>query len=385
MRIEQLLLTTSSLEDCAPNRGVQLLGREFRERGISVTICALSPARSSIAEDRWHETGCQVVDLGIRRTDWVRLVFEYRNLLNVIKPQIVHSSGLRPDLLAGAVRGGCVSISTVRNCPEDDLVGQYGALRGRIFAKVWYAGLRQVNCIVPHSCAIRDNLVRHGLEEERMAVIRNGVDVNLFAPPSGRTRVEMRNELGIPADAFVIGYVGRLVKPKDVETILRAYALVPAAANTRLLIIGDGSQKGELEDLARMLGISARVIWTGFMGEVHKVQAALDLFCLASLSEGLSRALLEAGAMGIPAVVSDIPGNTEFTRDGVSGVVCPATDATAFGAAFNSYIECPSRVATHGQNARIQVEAQYSANAMVDGYLALYEKSLQAHSAQRIS
>lgn len=114
---------------------------------------------------------------------------------------------------------------------------------------------------------------------------------------------EVRRELGIPADAAVIGHVGRFDPPKNHEFLLHAFAKM--SENTHLLLVGDGALRSGMEKLAQELGIGDRVTFTGVRSDVPRLLQAMDVFVFPSIYEGLPVSLIEAQAAGLPCLISD--------------------------------------------------------------------------------
>ena len=150
--------------------------------------------------------------------------------------------------------------------------------------------------------------------------IHNGLDLSSTAAVRGRD--EMRDELGIPRDAFLIGTVGRLAAVKAHDDLIHAardlFASHPRAA---LVIVGGGPLAGRLESLAARLGIADRVFLPGARRDALDITAALDVFVLPSRSEGTPMALLEAMALGTPVVATAVGGVPEIVADGQSGLL----------------------------------------------------------------
>jgi glycosyltransferase involved in cell wall biosynthesis len=143
-----------------------------------------------------------------------------------------------------------------------------------------------------------------GLPPERVIVIRNGVD----APPAERPAGALRRELAIPAGAPVVGAVARLVHQKRLELLVGAAARLDGV---RCVIAGDGPERARLERLAAERGAADRIRFLGHREGVGDVLAALDLFVVTSRAEGMSNAMLEALAAGVPVVSTPVSGAGE--------------------------------------------------------------------------
>src|SRR5690606_37842155 len=186
-----------------------------------------------------------------------------------------------------------------------------------------------------------------------------------------------RAALGLPADALVVGCVGRLVALKNHRLLLEQ---VPALAATfprlHVVLLGDGPERAALERQARAPGFGGRVHFAGSRHDVPRLLAGIDVFALPSLTEGLSIALLEACAAGLPVVASDVGGHPELVRHDASGLLFPADDGPALRAALSRLLgDRPLRHAL-GSAARAWVAANASIEAMRANYDRLYAQAL---------
>jgi len=218
------------------------------------------------------------------------------------------------------------------------------------------------------------------VRKESLSVLGNGIEVEGWQPDP-QARVVVRRELGLK-DEFLWIAVGRLEEVKDYPTLLRALACGPEAA--RLMILGAGPLEAELTQLAAQLGLERRVRFLGFKPDVkHWLQAA-DGFVLSSHYEGLPMALLEAGALGLAAVATDVPGTREVIVDGVNGLLARAGDAHSLAEAMRRLRHTPldERRAV-GERARQRVVEQFGLETVLDRWERLYEELLDLKRARR--
>lgn len=211
-----------------------------------------------------------------------------------------------------------------------------------------------------------------GFRPRRAAVIHNGVDTSAFrpGPPDAALRAELRLVPGAP----VVGSVGNLRPVKDYPCLLRAFALarqrVPDAI---LVLVGDGPERPALEALARELGLAASVRFAGARTDVPRILRLFNVFALSSQTEGVSVALLEAMATGLPGVVTCTGGNPEVAVEGETAVLVPVGAHAEQGAALAGLLADPARCRAWGEAARRRVEAEFSLDATVRAYESLYE------------
>lgn len=176
-----------------------------------------------------------------------------------------------------------------------------------------------------------------------------GVDMDRF----GGSRETAREKLGIGEEEFVLLSVGEMTENKNHRLALQALALLPEKP-IRYVLVGRGERMEELQAQARELGIADRVIFTGYRNDVSELYPAADAFFFPSFREGLSVALMEAMASGLPAIVGKIRGNTDLIDDGVEGLYMPLTPEGAAEAIRKLYDD-PALGARLGEAAREKV------------------------------
>lgn len=206
----------------------------------------------------------------------------------------------------------------------------------------------------------------------RLHLVYNGIDVQEMAAARGQRQVA-RRELGLePGDQAVIS-VGRLSQEKDYATLLRAMA---SLEGPRLFLVGHGPARGELENLASELGLGERVVFLGERGDVPRLLAACDLFALSSLTEGISMALLEAMAGGLPVAATAVGGTPELVIPGQTGLLTPPGDPAALAQAMGELLSDPERAQALGAAGAERVARHFSLEAMAGAYAGLYRQAL---------
>lgn len=216
--------------------------------------------------------------------------------------------------------------------------------------------------------------LRHeGVRPHQVVHIPNGVAVGELSAAGARVRAELRT----PAGAPVIGTVARLCAAKNLSALLRAFAAArrrhPAAV---LWLIGEGDRRAALAAEARALDVADAVRLPGIREDVDDVLAALDLFVLPSLREGMPNALLEAMAAARPVIASDLDGVREIVRDGETGWRVPPGDVPALTDALLRGLGDPATAARLGRAAREWVRAHASLEDMADAYEGVYRAHL---------
>ena len=220
----------------------------------------------------------------------------------------------------------------------------------------------------------RDLLVRHHVvASRRIRVIPNGVDVARIDRMVGLTRAEAKSRLGIHPDRCVVGTVGRLVPQKAPLVFVQASGQVAGEAPETLFVwVGSGPLQAKVEARARTEDVPLRVL--GYREDVWEIMRAFDVFVLASQYEGLPFALLEAMALALPVVVTDVVGNRDVIDDQVSGLVVPANAPVAMADAILSLLRDPQRAHKLAVTGRQKVVTRFSLERMLDSHQALYEE-----------
>ncbi|HJU88580.1 MAG TPA: glycosyltransferase [Gemmatimonadaceae bacterium] len=224
---------------------------------------------------------------------------------------------------------------------------------------------RWVDTIVLTADATRDTYRRllPSFVAERLVTIPTGV----IPPLVTHTRDGVRDELGVPRHARVIGAVARLAKQKRFDRLLEAMVELPP--DVYCVVAGEGNALGPLENLARTLGIDTRVHFAGRREDVGNILTALDLFVISSDKEGLSNAMLEALSLGVPVVSTDVSGAREALepmRDGTApGEIVPF-EPKALAAAIRRILDDPSLRARMSQAAARRARERFDFDRMLD-------------------
>ncbi|HEX7669334.1 MAG TPA: glycosyltransferase [Polyangiaceae bacterium] len=214
--------------------------------------------------------------------------------------------------------------------------------------------------------------------EARLHVISNGIDVKRFAP-NRRARRDVRAELGIPEEAWVVGTVGRLAKEKNQGLLLQAMAPL-LGEDRRLVIVGDGEEGASLRATVSRMRQGAFVHMLGSRDDVEDLLAAFDAFALTSLTEGLPLVLLEAMATGLPVISTAVGGIPDLIEHRITGFLSPSGEHGPLTRQLEWLSTDTSLSRQIGEAARRDVLELYSVERMARAYGALYETSLAQRS-----
>jgi len=274
-----------------------------------------------------------------------------------------------PDGVAAAMLGQRLDVPTVITARGSDvnLIAQYRLPRRLIR---WAA--RQAAAVVTVSQALKDKLVALGVEHERIHVLRNGVDLELFHP---NDQERLRAELDLRRPTLLS--VGNLLAFKGHGLVIEALSLLPQC---ELVIAGEGPDRAAFEALARQRGVSERVRFVGSLDQqdLRRYYCAADALVLASSREGWPNVLLEAMACGTPVIATAVGGVPEIVTSTEAGVVVEERSAPALARAVRELSVRPrERAATR------RFAEQFGWEATSKGQLQLFRQVLAAKSPQR--
>ena len=355
-------------------RQAMLLVRGLRTRGWRVTVLALSGSGGDAARELADmEAGFMTLELRKGLADlrgWRRL----RQWIQSEHPDVLHAHMphaawmARWSRVASPVR---VALDTIHTSATGTL--------GRRLGYRWSRWLP--DCVTAVSEAVRQAYLKAGMiAPERCLVVANGVDTERWRP-DGAARAARRGEIGIGED-FLWLAAGRLDPVKDYETMLRAFALLPAAS--RLAITGEGPEEQALRGLSRELGIAERVRFLGFVSEIERWMQAADGFVLSSRWEGLPMGLIEAAACGLPAVATGVAGSRDVIVDGRTGWLAEAGSPTSLAGKMRQMMNLTlDERAAMGEDARESAVGRFSLARTIDNWEGLYSELLQKNRSPR--
>lgn len=281
---------------------------------------------------------------------------------------IVHTHNYKSDfygfLLNSVLPSGLVA--TCHNWPGK-------TRKMRMYERVDKMLLKKFDALVAVSEKLRQELITGGIDEGRVRVINNGIDLGSVAPANEPRFV--RTALGIRPEEKVITVVGRLSEEKGHEQLIQAFSEVcRLRKEIRLLIVGDGPLRDRLSARVRETGTEDKVVFAGLRRDIPDILAATDIFVLPSLEEGLPMALLEAMAASRPVIATRVGAVPAVVEQAMSGLLVEPGDAAGLRENMLFMLTRPDIAAAMGKNAQSRVEKKYSSANMAAEYLKLYEK-----------
>lgn len=315
-------------------------------------------------------------------------------VLRELKPTIVHTHNPKPTLygqIAARLAGVPVVVNTLHGYIFHD--GSHPLAR-QVFIAIEKLAVRFADVVLSQNSEDIETARRENIcHPPKIKPLGNGIDLNRFNPDriSTETRRSLRADLGIPAEAPVVGFVGRLVVEKGILELLEAARAVrEVQPEVRFLFVGpvDTHKPDAITpDVAAVRGLGDCCVFTGTMREdMPELYSVMDMLVLPSHREGYPRAPMEASAMGIPSIVTDIRGCREVVDHQVNGLLVPLKDPGALASAILSLLQDRDLVGEMGGRAREVAGERFDELKVFDKVKAEYlrllaEKGFQAPSA----
>jgi glycosyltransferase involved in cell wall biosynthesis len=292
-------------------------------------------------------------------------------LCDRLRPGIVHTHGYRPDVLHGPVarRRAIATVSTVHGFTGGDW-------KNRLFEYLDRRALRRFAAVVTVSRVQLEQLHADGVPADRLTQIPNAWAA--LAPPL--ERAEARLELGLPADGFALGWVGRLSGEKGPDVFLEALSRLTVPGWTAA-VLGDGPDRAALGARAGQLGLGGRIHWPGVVPDAARLYRAFDVFVLSSRTEGIPIVLFEAMHAVVPIVATRVGGVGEVVGDG-EALLVPALDPAALAAAIDKVAEQPQEAARRAAAALSTLERRFAPRPWVDAYDVVYRQAIARAAAR---
>jgi glycosyltransferase involved in cell wall biosynthesis len=369
----------------------------------------LGPQLSAFAEDGYDVVGVSaagphvaaLVERGIRhvalasatrsmdpRRD-VQAFAELVGVLRRLRPTILHTHNPKPGLygrVAGRLTGVPVIVNTVH--------GLYALPEDRLAKRAVVYGLERAASTCSRAELVQnpedlETLARIGVPRSKLVLLGNGIDLARFDPfrLAADARARARAAMGVTDDDVVVGLVGRLVAEKGYREVFAAARLLRSRCpNVRVVVIGPDDPDKAAGIGAEELAAATRDGGVRFLGrrdDVDLLYAGMDLYVLASYREGFPRSAMEAAAMGLPIVATDIRGCRQVVEDGRTGVLVPVGDVVALTEAIGWLAGAGDVRAAMGEAARQWARAQFDQQDQIDTTLATDERLRRAEARSR--
>jgi glycosyltransferase involved in cell wall biosynthesis len=354
---------------------VSLIGAAAR-RGHHVSVVCIERPGKLAAEA--EAAGARVVSLDKPAGRLPEYVERAAEILAALKPDVVHTHQIGAAWYLGpaAKRQGRPVIHTEHGNHFVLAPDWRQRLKLRLLAR---AAARSID----RFCCVSEEIARAAtrwrtVPQAKVEVIANGIPATL---PEGLPQPQaVRESLGIPAAAPVIGTVGRLSEVKQQDMLIRAARrLSDRWPELRVVIVGDGPERARLETVTREAGMSDRVLFLGYQSCPEQFLNILDVFALTSRTEGFPVSLLEAWRAARPVVATAVGGIPAVVAEGESGLLVPAGDEAAVASAIGRVLESPDFAARLGRAGQETLIKRYSLERMAAEYERRY-RELRSHA-----
>lgn len=338
------------------------LARHVRGCGFEVHVTCLSPpgpVSSMLTAAGVSTSACDAASA----VDW-RVLERLNGIVADFAPDVVHSFLFHANV-------ACRIVSVLGTLPSRRLICEIQTVE---VERPWHLTVerfthRWCRCVVGNSSSVIEHLARHArIEAERLVLVPGGVDPDPIrsAGPSDR------HALGLNDADPVLLWVGRLDPVKGLDDLIAAVAIVNQTIPIQVLLVGEGKDRDRLTRLVAERRLADRVHLPGRRRDTANLLHMADLFVFPSLTEGMPNALLEAMAVGLPIVATDVPGNRDLIEGGVSGVLVPAGQPRALADAIAMFLENKRLAQEMGRRASRAVDEQFHVTSTYRRYLDLY-------------
>jgi glycosyltransferase involved in cell wall biosynthesis len=385
----RVLRVIARLNVGGPALHVTYLARGLAERGYETTLVAGDVARGEesmafVAE----RAGVDVVSLpGLsRELSPVRdalAAWRLARIIRAVQPDVVHTHTAK----AGAVGRAAALLAgrrpvVVHTFHGHVLRGYFGRLGTLLFRAIETVLARVSDRLVAVSPEVRDELVGLGVAPaSKFSVIRLGIELEPRVSFDGDAG-EIRRRHGIAAEAFVIGWFGRMTAVKRTDDLLSMLADVrERGIDALLLLVGDGDDRPRLEQRAHDLGLARSCLFLGYQEDVAPWYAVCDAVVLTSASEGTPVTIIEALAAGRAVVATNVGGVPDVVDEGETGFLVRPGDTHAFAERLEILARDPERRGQMGREGRERMLSRYAVERLVDDVDALYRELLRMTSA----
>ena len=365
------------------------LSENLRNRGHDILVAC--PTYGPLIEVL-KEEGIQVKIIAIKKTYDLMAAFRLRNLIVHEGVQILHTHGMLANIvgrIASKMARIPVSISTVHLTRQlstgerAENICQW--LKGRYYRLLdnFTAGFS--DRVIAVSESVKQDLISQGVSSEKIVVIKNGIECEGYQSPLDveNQQANKKKELGI-GNGPVVGTITRFYKQKDVQTFLYAISdVIRDYPNLRCLIVGDGEQRRELEDMSTRLALHENVTFLGYREDAREILDLFEIFVLSSLWEGLPLVVLEAMAASKPVIATRVAGTAEAVVDGKTGILVPLRDSKRLAESIKTLLRDQKLAQKMGEAGRRRAHRHFRVERMVDETEKLYLDLMRSKEKSR--
>ena len=293
-----------------------------------------------------------------------------------IRPHVLHAHWLLPNGFIAALVSKLLSIPLVISVPGSDARVAEQNIFFRTMAKVAF---QQASLLTANSESLRDAIVSLGADTSKFDMIIYGTDPEQLRPDTAGV-AQVRQELAIPDNAFIVLCVGRMVPKKGFDYLIRALAEGPLRGQPVVVVmVGDGDDKAAWQEMATQLGVAEQLRWVGNVpkdriGIYYNLAHVLAMPSVSKPADGLNVCVLDAMSCGKPVIGSEVAGNKLAVVDDETGLIVPEQDALALANAVAQMLQQPERCRQMGLAARRRIETELGWPHLARRYIDHFER-----------
>lgn len=353
-------------------RVVLALAGGQRARGARVSVAALvSSGEEPALLSELRTAGVTVHCIVTPGRSYALQIRRLGEIVQTDEPTVIHSHGYLADVLLGVMRR---RIPFVRTTTVHGFTG--GDWKNRLYEWLQVQAQKRFDAVVAVSEPIQERLVRAGMARSKVHVVRNALPPTRDPEPPAAARAQ----LGIPAESFSVGWVGRLSQEKGLDVLIDALQFLRDIP-FHVSVVGNGQERSRLESLARERGVNDRTRFAGIVPESGPLMRAFDVLVLSSRTEGTPITLLEAMHASVPVVATSV-GGIPHVISAREGLLVPPERPDLLAQAIRQIHSDPGAAAERAARARTTLQTQFARDPWIDAYDRIYR---QAHHISNLA
>lgn len=339
---------------------------------IAIGLLMLESETHNHYRDAAEARGIEVIPLCTKSQFSPKILSIISNVVRHRGFDIVHSHEYKSDILAYLIgqRCGVPIVTTAHGWITN-------SLKGKLYIWLGKKVLRFFDKVIAVSPAIRSEILRHGVNSDKVDLIFNAIVVENYQPHNFSPGY-LRSRFNLSDSATIIGNIGRLSPEKGQINFLRsARKLLEYNRGLYFVLVGDGPDRDRLENYVDAHGIRAKVFFTGHEQDVRPIYRDIDLLALTSYTEGFPNVVMEALCMGIPVLATDVGGVSSIIDDRETGILASAHDVESITSGLKWILDHPKEAKAMVAKGQLRIDDQFTFERRIDRVKCLYNEVLR--------